>query len=149
MRKSVKKAMSIAVVAASFVALSIPASASAEIATRKAPANSRCPQHYQAAMNAGWTHSQWAQIDFIMWRESRCQPTAYNGRGRDNSYGLMQLNMRAHRSWVGPMVGWDFTRLYQPETNLRVAKHLYDKARTMFGCGFQPWKTSNQRHWCN
>lgn len=116
---------------------------------RKAPAGSKCPEHYGAAMRAGWAASQWSKLDFIMWRESRCKPTAYNGRGRDDSYGLLQINMKAHRSWVGPLVGWDFTRLYQPETNLRVARELYDRARKMFGCGFQPWRTTKQRHWCN
>ena len=116
---------------------------------RQAPAGSRCPQHYTAAMNAGWTHDQWSKIDFIMWRESRCTSTAYNGRGRDNSYGLMQLNMKAHKSWVGPMVNWDFTQLYNPTVNLTVAKALYTRAQKMFGCGFQPWKTTKQRHWCN
>lgn len=116
---------------------------------RQAPEGSRCPEHYSAAMRAGWTHEQWSKVDFIMWRESRCNPRAYNGRGRDDSYGGMQLNMKAHRKWVGPLVDWDFTRLYDPETNLRIAKQLYDKARKMYGCGFQPWRTTKQRHWCN
>lgn len=115
----------------------------------RAPSGSRCPQHYNAALNAGWSKSQWSKIDYIMWRESRCKPTAYNGKGRDNSYGLMQLNMKAHKGWVGPIVGWDFTKLYNPSTNLRVAKNLYDRAKKAYGCGFQPWKTTKQRHWCN
>lgn len=114
-----------------------------------APDGSRCPQHYAAAMAAGWKASHWSKIDFIMWRESRCNPRAYNGRGRDNSFGLMQLNMRAHKSWVGPFVGWDFSVLYDPITNLAFGKALYDRARQMYGCGFQPWRTTKQRHWCN
>jgi len=147
MKKSIKKCTAIVLAITGVFALAVPATA--EFTPQKAPAGSRCPQHYNAAMAAGWTHAQWSKIDFIMWRESRCIPTAYNGRGRDNSYGLMQLNMKAHRSWVGPLVGWDFTQLYNPTTNLRVAKQLYDRARPMFGCGFQPWKTTKQRHWCN
>jgi hypothetical protein len=115
----------------------------------EARSSSRCSEHRQAALNAGWSPAQWERLSLIIWRESRCQPTAYNGRGRDDSYGLMQLNMRAHRSWVGPLVGWDFTKLYQPETNLRVARQLYDRARRMFGCGWQPWRTTKQRSWCN
>lgn len=119
------------------------------VSPMKAPSGSRCPQHYNAAMNAGWSPNQWSKIDYIIWRESRCNPNAYNGRGRDNSYGLMQLNMKAHKSWVGPIVGWDFTELYNPSVNLSVAKKLYDRAKNAFGCGFQPWKTTKQRHWCN
>ena len=114
-----------------------------------APDGSKCPQHYAAAMQAGWSPEQWPKVDFIIWRESRCNPRAYNGRGRDNSFGLMQLNMKAHKSWVGPFVGWDFSVLYDPMTNLAFAKALYDRAQKMYGCGFQPWRTTKQRHWCN
>lgn len=105
-----------------------------------APAGSRCPQHYGAAMAAGWTPAQWPRIDYIMYRESRCQPGVHNGKGRDNSYGLMQLNMKALKSWVGPLVGWDFTRLFDPYTNLSVARNLYGRAQKMFGCGWHPWR---------
>lgn len=123
--------------------------AATPVVQRTAPDGSRCPQYYQTALDAGWTHAQWSKIDYIIWRESRCNPTAYNGKRRDNSYGLMQLNMRAHKAWVGPLVNWDFTKLYNPSTNLSVAKELYNRASKMFGCGFQPWKTTKQRHWCN
>jgi hypothetical protein len=108
---------------------------------RKAPAGSKCPQHYGAAMRAGWKADHWQKLDAIMWRESRCKPTAFNGnRGTgDHSLGAVQINLLAHKSWVGPMVGWDFTRLYNVETNLRVAKVLYDK------CGWGPW---TKPYWC-
>jgi hypothetical protein len=101
----------------------------------QAPAGSRCPQHYGAALAAGWTPNEWATLDRIMWRESRCTPTAYNGnrRTRDDSYGLIQINMRAHKSWVGPLVEWDFNRLFDPQSNLFVARVLYER------CGFGPW----------
>lgn len=114
-----------------------------------APVDSRCPEHYDAALRAGWTVEHWPRLDYIMWRESRCNQNAYNGRGRDDSYSLLQLNMKAHRRWVGPLVDWDFSKLYEPETNLRIGKVLYDKARQMYGCGWQPWRTTKQRHWCN
>lgn len=100
---------------------------------------SRCPQYYDEALAAGWTASQWPRIDYIIFRESRCNNMAYNGKGRDNSFGLMQLNMRALKSWVGPMVDWDFTRLYDPYTNLHVARVLYGKAMDAWGCGWKPW----------
>jgi len=104
-----------------------------------APAGSRCPQFYDEAIRAGWSPSQWKRIDYIIFRESRCTPSVYNGKGRDNSYGLMQLNMKALKSWVGPMVDWDFTRLYDPYTNLRIGRVLYGKAASMWGCGWKPW----------
>lgn len=105
-----------------------------------APAGSKCPQWYDEAMSAGWTHTDWSKLDRVIWRESRCDNTVYNGRGRDNSYGLMQLNMLAHRGWVGPLVGWDFNRLYDPVTNFTIARELYNKARSAYGCGWQPWR---------
>lgn len=106
-----------------------------------APAGSKCPQHYHAAMAAGWRPGEWRKLDAIMWRESRCKPTAVNNnaRTRDRSRGLVQLNLLAHRSWIGPMVGWNFDALYQPETNLRVARHLYEQ------CGWGPW---TRPYWC-
>lgn len=101
----------------------------------QAPAGSRCPQHYATALSAGWAPAEWAKLDRIMYRESRCQPTAYNGNRntRDDSYGLVQLNMLAHKNWVGPILEWDFNRLFDPQTNLYVARVLYSK------CGFGPW----------
>ena len=131
------------------LAISLLTATPAEAHHTGAPAGSKCPQHYAAAMAAGWSPEHWQRLDYIMWRESRCKPTAYNGRGRDNSFGLMQLNMKAHKSWVGPFVGWDFSVLYDPQTNLAFGKALYDRARQMYGCGWQPWRTTKQRHWCN
>lgn len=107
----------------------------------RAPSGSKCPQHYGAAMRAGWKSGEWRKLDSIMWRESRCKPTAVNNnrRTRDASRGLVQLNLLAHRSWIGPLVGWNFDNLYHPETNLRVARVLYEK------CGWGPW---TKPYWC-
>ena len=107
-----------------------------------APAGSSCPQHYGAALAAGWRPNEWANLDRIMYRESRCDPMAHNNNHatRDDSRGLVQINLLAHRSWVGPMIGWDFSRLHDPVTNLRVARTLYLK------CGWGPW---TKPYWCS
>jgi hypothetical protein len=117
--------------------------------TSLVPKNSKCPQHYNTAIAAGWTADQWSKLDVIIWRESRCFSDVHNTKGRDNSYGLLQLNMKAHKKWVTPLVDGDFTRLFDPETNLRIGRVLYGKAKEAYGCGFQPWKTTKQKHWCN
>lgn len=109
------------------------------------PSWARCPQWWDEAKAAGWPDWTLADLDYVMWRESRCIPTAFNPRPPDLSYGLSQLNMRAHRSWVGPLVAWDFNRLFDPATNLAVARVLFNKADHMFGCGWQPWRTSTFR----
>lgn len=106
------------------------------------PEGSRCPQHFGAAMQAGWAESDWPRLDYVIYRESRCQPGAHNPHGLDNSYGLMQLNMKAHARWVGPLVGWDFSRLWDPVTNLVIARQLFHKAADAYGCGWQPWSFS-------
>lgn len=112
-----------------------------------APAGSKCPEHYAAALAAGWPASDWERLDHIIWRESRCIPTAHNPRGRDDSYGILQLNMKAHRGWVRPLVGNDFSRLFDPATNLRIGRTLYDMAIEHYGCGWRPWTTRSTR-WC-
>jgi hypothetical protein len=104
--------------------------------TAATPSDQACWQWTDLARSVGWPEDTLARIAKIMWRESRCFPSVHNPRGRDDSYGLMQLNMRAHRSWVGPLVGWDFNRLFDAETNLRVALRLYEMD------GWRPWKAT-------
>lgn len=106
------------------------------------PPNYPCAEWFDESLRAGWSESDWPRLSQIIWRESRCQRTAHNPHGRDNSYGLMQLNMRAHAGWVGPLVGGDFTRLWDGETNLRIARTLHGMAANMYGCGWQPWAFS-------
>ena len=108
----------------------------------------RCGEWRDAAIEAGWSEDEWPILDKIIWRESRCKPDVYNGRGRDKSYGLLQLNMRAHRAWVSPIVGGDFTALWTPEINLAVGRVLFEKAEDMYGCGWKPWVTRKTRGWC-
>lgn len=50
---------------------------------------------------------------------------------KTNDYGLFQLNCR----WQGRRVGGDCTKFFDFETNLRVAKQIYDEQ------GWNPWYT--------
>jgi len=106
-----------------------------------APAGSKCPQHYAASLVAGWGVTDWPKLDRIMYRESRCNASVVNNNARtkDASRGLTQLNLLAHRGWISPLVGGDFDRLYDPGTNLRVARVLYNR------CGWGPW---TKPYWC-
>lgn len=98
---------------------------------------------YRAALQAGWAESDWPRLSCIIHRESRGQSGAYNPRYPDDSYGLIQLNMRAHRKWVGPLVDWDFNRLFDGYTNLLHGRALYDLAVGYYGNGWRPWFASN------
>ena len=104
-----------------------------------APEGSHCPQFYAVALQAGWSALEWPRLDKIMFRESRCHPDSHNPRPPDNSYGLLQLNMLAPKHWVRPLVDGDFNRLFDPLTNLRIARVLFDKNVSQGVCGWRPW----------
>lgn len=91
-----------------------------------APPGSACPQWFDTAMAAGWEPEDWAVLDYVMHRESRCIPTARNAqscdrRGRYHAIGLTQL------------CGWGGAELYDPFANLVRARQLYEEL------GWHPW----------
>jgi hypothetical protein len=98
---------------------------------------------YESAIAAGWSEADWPRLACVIHRESRGNPAAHNPRYPDDSYGLIQLNMRAHRKWVGPLVGGDFNRLFNGYTNLSIGRTLFDKAVGYYGNGWRPWFASN------
>lgn len=122
-----------------------------------APAGSKCPQWFGTAMMAGWPEGDWSKLDRIMWGESRCRPEVHahpgNGFPRDDSRGLVQINTKAgsgNRPFIGPLVDWDWDRLYDPHTNLWVARRMYDywQANSWSKrCGWWGW-TTRDRSWC-
>lgn len=71
-------------------------------------------------------------------RESNCLPNVHNGRGRDDSYGLGQINtygnLWGELQW---RCGLEYKeQLYDPETNIRCMAELYK------AYGMKPWSTS-------
>lgn len=104
-----------------------------------------CSTLFWPAMRAGWTWNEWPTLARIMWRESRCDASQTNLRGRDRSYGLLQINTRG-RLWTWP-IGWGETRtlpelcgltaredLLDVDTNLRCGRLLYEVR------GWAPWR---------
>jgi len=79
-----------------------------------APADSRCPDWYTTALDAGFTPEQWPTVDRLMWCESKCQPAAYN---RSGASGLMQV-MPMHHHGRDP---------FDPATNLVMAHEVYER----------------------
>jgi hypothetical protein len=122
-----------------------------------APPGSRCPQWFATAMVTGWPERDWERLDYIMWRESRCDPRvhAHPGRGfpRDDSRGLMQINTKAgsgNRPFIGPLVNNNWDALFDPETNLWVARRMFDywSANSWSKrCGWWGWSTKG-KGWC-
>jgi hypothetical protein len=118
------------------------------------PADALCPQWWALALEAGWTEDLLPTLDYLLWKESRCDHTQHNTtRNRDGStdIGLTQIN---DRSWclptrwyslgylqtigVLPTVGCE--HLFDPYLNLTSAKAIYDYAQQHNGNGWQPWK---------
>ena len=87
------------------------------------------------ALSVGWPEAEWAWLSCVVFRESRGMPDAYNGRDRDRSYGLAQLNTK------GALWGWfvaqgltDRAQLFDPTTNLYAARAMF------LQFGRKPWR---------
>lgn len=86
--------------------------------------NLRCPQ-WAGLLEANGLPVVW--FDMVIYRESRCDPNAFNGRGLDESYSLTQINAR------GALWGelqrrcglTDKRQLFDPATNIACAAQLY------------------------
>lgn len=103
---------------------------------KKAPA---APQGcwMELAAQIGWPADTLANLNYIINRESGCDPTAYNGKGLDRSYGLLQINT------ITPLWGYvqktcginQPEELLNPETNLTCGLRYYEHQ------GWRPWHT--------
>jgi len=85
-----------------------------------------CAQYVADALTLGWPASEAPTIARVMFRESRCTPTAFNKLDSNGgSRGLMQIN-GVHKEWLieqGFITTLD--DLYQPNVNLAAALHLW------------------------
>ena len=122
------------------------------------PSDARCPQLHQLALDAGWPVHDLARLDYLMWRESRCDPQAFNRSDPNGgSRGLLQINSfwcKRHR-WEPNPAGFlgaldvltTCDELFDPATNLEAAHWIFTHVLFRHGCGWQPWTTRNTR-WC-
>lgn len=89
------------------------------------------------AKEAGFTDEQAKIMGAIGAAESSGNPNAHNTKGRDNSYGIWQVNMLGElgperRKKYGLSSNED---LFDPRTNIKIAKAIFDEA----GGSFSPW----------
>jgi len=83
---------------------------------------------------SGWDT---ARMSRIAWRESRCQPNAYNRGG--GAAGLFQITPVNHRYLRVALGEWvDRWTLLDPIQNVRAAAALFDYW-SAHGSGYQPW----------
>lgn len=116
-------------------------------------AHARCGQWWGLAQQSGWEADDMETLDYIMWRESRCDPAQHNTtRNKDGStdIGLTQIN---DRSWclptkwypdgylqtLGILAKVGCEELFDPATNLKAAKAIHDYSQKTNGNGFKPW----------
>jgi soluble lytic murein transglycosylase-like protein len=97
-----------------------------------------CKRYVDMARAVGWPKSERANLARIMWRESRCTPTAHNPLDPwGGSHGLLQIN--------GSNVGWATRQGYintrndltDPKRNLKVGLELWKLY------GWKPWGTKS------
>lgn len=117
------------------------------------PPTARCGQWWGLASQVGWPDETMETLDYVMWRESRCDPSQHNttlNRDGSSDVGLTQVN---DRSWclptkwypngylqtVGILSTVGCEQLFDPATNLRAAKEIYDYTRREGGQGFEAW----------
>jgi cell wall-associated NlpC family hydrolase len=86
---------------------------------------------YGFARDAGFSPDQAVTMTAIALAESGGRSTAHNPNGED-SRGLWQINLDAHRSWAGGM------DLYDPEQNARAAFQISQHGRDV-----SPWTTAH------
>lgn len=112
----------------------------------------KCEQWLPTAVQAGWPDNRQvlAQLGAIMWRESRCQPTACAPSDSDRTsengkvcrdYGLVQGNWYAHHKWWADL-GITAEDMFDPYINLHWAWLLYSGREAQGKCGWQPWALS-------
>lgn len=112
----------------------------------------KCGEWRSLALSLGWPESEWPTLNKVMWRESRCQPTALNGRDPNGgSSGLLQIN----HYWCRPSRytpnGWlqdqgvlkECADLFDPTTNLRAGIKIFTYSLNKNSNGWNPWTTAS------
>ena len=96
-----------------------------------------CAQYVADAITAGWPADQAPVLARVMFRESRCNPLAFNSQDSNGgSRGLMQVN-GVHETWLKEAgIITHIDDLFRPEVNLIAALHLWRMV------GWQAWKAT-------
>lgn len=108
----------------------------------------RCRNHYDIITMIATSKEMVYQVDYIMWRESRCNASVINRKDpMGGSLGLFQIN----KFWCKPNrytkqgflqdagVLTKCKELYNPEVAAKAFMAIYDYADNRYGDGFGPW----------
>ena len=114
----------------------------------------KCPQWWPSLRQKGFSESDIRTADFIMFRESKCDPSAHNSddpvriNGVKGSLGLFQINL----FWISKTTAFPKgflqtalnreikpKQLFDPELNISAAKAIIDRDKSFGGCGWSAW----------
>lgn len=107
-----------------------------------------CPDVVEAAYALGWHFDDLDELDYVVWRESRCLPHVhFDGDPNGGSHGLMQINgfwcqpSRYHANgWLqGQGLVSSCEDLYNPIVNLLAGQAIFNYSSANNGNGWQPW----------
>lgn len=87
-----------------------------------------CGEWHDLALQNGWPEAEWPRLRYVIWRESRCLPFAWNGWDA----GLTQIN-QIHTEWLNSMGLSHPDDMFDPALNLRFAYQLWTTS------GWKPW----------
>lgn len=104
----------------------------------RAPSWSHCPSLYGVALES-WPGAaeDWARLDYIMWRESRCRPTVVNRYG---CVGLLQVCRGNHAR-----LGLTRADLQDAATNIATGYTLCQESLQAGRSCWRPWWTRGFR----
>ena len=94
----------------------------------------RCGEWHDLAMSVGWHEDEWETLSTVLWTESRCDPSAWNG----HDAGLSQIN-KIHTAWLAEMGFKHPDDMFDPALNLAFAYKLYSSREEKGQCGWKPW----------
>jgi hypothetical protein len=119
--------------------------------TLRVPADAYCGGWWNLAREVGWKEENLAKLDYVIYRESRCLPKAFNALDPNGgSAGLTQINYFWTSKTTYYPRGYLQTQnvlknrneLFEPRTNLLAALTIFRYSEEVNGCGWKPWLVS-------
>ena len=110
--------------------------------SRRIDPKKRCPEFEQMAREVGFPKSQLRVVSYLMWKESRCQPDAFNKRDpKGGSRGLLQINGVWTKKLQKDGIINSVDDLYKPRVNLEAGYYVwsYWVNNTWDSFGWRPW----------
>jgi hypothetical protein len=127
----------------------VPPTTTTVVAPPYRGAHQVCPEWHQTALEVGWPPEQLPKLSYVLWRESRCDPSAHNTKDPtpDGSRGIAQINGYWCRVNQYNPEGFLQVRgildtcadLHDPVVNLTAALAIWEYGRELGRSGWGPW----------